>query len=200
MVEIVVASNNKNKIREISQMLKGKKARVLSLDDIGFKREIEETGETLAENAAIKARAVASMVCGKVVIADDSGLEVEYLAKAPGVYSARFAGKGCTYKDNNRKLLKLMDGVKRKERKAFFRTVVCVKFPDGTEQLAEGRVAGLIAEKITGENGFGYDPVFYYPALKKTFAQMSAAEKNAVSHRKKAIDNAWKLIKSAYKL
>jgi XTP/dITP diphosphohydrolase len=200
MVEIVVASNNKNKIREISNMLKGKKVRVLSLDDIGFKREIEETGETLAENAAIKARAVASMVCGKVVIADDSGLEVEYLAKAPGVYSARFSGKNCTYMDNNKKLLKLMEGVKRKERKAFFRTVVCVKFPDGAEQLAEGRVAGFITEKITGDNGFGYDPVFYYPALKKTFAQMSAAQKNTVSHRKKAVDNAWKLIKSACKL
>ncbi len=199
---IIIASNNKNKVKEISDMLKDADMVVQSLDDIGFKKEIKETGETLKENAAIKARAVAAHknAKGATIISDDSGLEVCYLANAPGVYSARFAGPGCNYIDNNRKLLKLMKGVPKKERKAVFRTCVYIVFPDGTETWHEGRVEGYISEKMKGKNGFGYDPVFYWPKAGKTFAQMSPAEKNKISHRKRAVQGALKLIIKKLKL
>jgi XTP/dITP diphosphohydrolase len=187
MIDIVLASNNKNKLREIKAMIKSKKVNLMSLADVGFKGEIEETGETLSENALIKARAVASKAGHRTVIADDTGLEVDYLAKAPGVYSARFAGPSCSFEDNNKKLLKLLKGVKRKDRGAVFRTVVAVIYGDKTEEVYEGRVKGYIAVKNTGTMGFGYDPLFYPENSKKTYAQMTLEEKNAVSHRKKAV-------------
>ncbi|MBN2753560.1 MAG: RdgB/HAM1 family non-canonical purine NTP pyrophosphatase [Candidatus Goldbacteria bacterium] len=199
MTEIILASNNKNKALEIAHIFKGKKVRVLTLDEIGFKGDIKETGETLAQNAAIKARAVRKMAKGRIIIADDSGLEVEYLAKAPGVYSARFAGPGCTYNDNNLKLLKLMHGVKKAQRKASFRTVICIVFPDGREAFAEGRVNGYISETVTGKQGFGYDPVFFYAPMKRTFAEMTFSQKNMVSHRRKASVKAWEIIKKELK-
>ncbi|HRU39215.1 MAG TPA: RdgB/HAM1 family non-canonical purine NTP pyrophosphatase [Candidatus Goldiibacteriota bacterium] len=193
MLRIVIASNNKNKVREISDILKGK-AEALSLEDAGFKGDIEETGETLAENALIKARTVAKKVKNAIIMADDTGLEVDYLAKAPGVYSARFAGPGCTYDDNNKKLLRLLRGVPAGQRQAVFRTVVAVVFPDKTEALAEGRIKGQIATRQKGKNGFGYDPVFFIPSHKRTYAEMDLREKNMVSHRQKAVKNALKLI------
>jgi len=193
VLRIVIASNNKNKVREISDILKGK-AEALSLEDAGFKGDIEETGETLAENALIKARTVAKKVKNAIIMADDTGLEVDYLAKAPGVYSARFAGPGCTYDDNNKKLLRLLRGVPAGQRQAVFRTVVAVVFPDKTEALAEGRIKGQIATRQKGKNGFGYDPVFFIPSHKRTYAEMDLREKNMVSHRQKAVKNALKLI------
>jgi len=199
MAEIILASNNKNKAKEIAHIFKGNDVRILTLDEIGFKGDIKETGETLAQNAAIKAHAVRKMAKGRIIIADDSGLEVDYLAKAPGVYSARFAGPGCTYKDNNLKLLKLMNGVKKAERKASFRTVICIVFPDGREAFAEGRVNGYISEAIRGKEGFGYDPVFFYVPAKRTFAEMTFSQKNTVSHRKKATEKAWEIIKKELK-
>jgi XTP/dITP diphosphohydrolase len=195
MLEIVLASNNANKAREITEILGKKKATVLTLPEVGFIGEIEETGETLAENALIKARVVAKKVPSKIVMADDTGLEVDYLAKAPGVYSARFAGPECSYIDNNIKLLKLLKGVKKKDRGAVFRTVMAVIYPDKKEELYEGRVFGHIAEKLTGNKGFGYDPVFYPEKSRKTYAQMDIEEKNLVSHRMKAVKNAWKGIR-----
>lgn len=195
MIEIVLASNNKNKLNEINGILNLKKVRVLSLDDIGFHGEIEETGETLAENALIKARAVRKKANGRVVISDDTGLEVDYLAKAPGVYSARFAGPKCSFEDNNRKLLKLLVGVKSRDRGAVFRTVVAVIYKDGSEEVYEGRVAGKISLSPKGNMGFGYDPVFYPENSKRTYAQMPPEEKNSMSHRKKAVANAMKGIR-----
>lgn len=192
MIEIVLASNNKNKLNEICGILKNKKVRVLALNDIGFKGDIEETGETLSENALIKARAVYTKTKGKIVIADDTGLEVDYLAKAPGVYSARFAGQQCSFEDNNKKLLKLLKGVKTKDRGALFRTVVAVIYEDGTSEVYEGSVSGKISQSEKGRMGFGYDPVFYPGNSKKTYAQMLPAEKNSLSHRKKAVSNALK--------
>jgi XTP/dITP diphosphohydrolase len=197
MLEIVLASNNANKAREITEILGKKKATVLTLPEVGFIGEIEETGETLAENALIKARIVAKKVPSKIIMADDTGLEVDYLAKAPGVYSARFAGPECSYIDNNIKLLKLLKGVKKKERGAVFRTVMAVIYPNKKEELYEGRVSGYIAEKLTGNKGFGYDPVFYPENSSKTYAQMDIEEKNLVSHRMKAVKNAWNGIKAS---
>lgn len=194
MKVIVLASNNKHKLAEISHLAAKKKIKILSLADVGFNRDIKETGETLAENALIKVRAVRKKAGSKIIIADDTGLEVEYLAKAPGVYSARFAGPDCNFMDNNRKLLRLLRGVKMKDRKAVFRTVVAISFPDGKEAVAEGRVEGYISANMRGSNGFGYDPVFYLPGLRKTYAQLTMQEKNNVSHRKRAVLNAIKII------
>jgi XTP/dITP diphosphohydrolase len=195
MIKIVIASNNKHKVQEIKDILKNRMISVLSLEEAGYKGEIEETGETLAENAMIKARAVRKKIRDSVIIADDTGLEVDYLAKAPGVYSARFAGPQCSFADNNRKLVKLMKGVPKKDRGALFRTVMAIIFPDGKEALAEGRVRGEITPALSGANGFGYDPVFYLPKLGKTFAGMDLKTKNTVSHRQKAVKNAWKMIR-----
>lgn len=194
MTEIVIASNNRHKAKEIQDIIKNK-VKVLTLQDIDFKGVLKEDGETLLENARAKARKVREKIKDKIIIADDTGLEVDYLAKAPGVYSARFAGETCTYEDNNRKLLKLLKGVKFKDRKATFRTVIYIIFPDGREDYAEGRVEGFITTRPIGKNGFGYDPVFYYPPLKKTFAELSLSEKNKISHRSRAIKKALGIIK-----
>jgi XTP/dITP diphosphohydrolase len=200
MLKIVIASNNKHKVKEIRDILKNRNILVLSLGEAGFKGGIEETGETLRENALIKARAVRKKIKNAVIIADDTGLEVEYLAGAPGVYSARFAGPECSYIDNNRKLLKLMKGVPKTQRKALFRTVMAIIYPDGREALAEGRVRGEITRAQAGRNGFGYDPVFYLPKMRKTYAQLDLKQKNSVSHRQKAVKNAWKMIEKRMKI
>ncbi len=194
MIEIVLATNNKHKVKEILDVVKNK-AKILTLDDMNFNSVLREDGETLLENARAKAQKVREKIKNKIIISDDTGLEVDYLAKAPGVYSARFAGKNCTYEDNNKKLLKLLKGVKLTERTASFRTIIYIIFPDGKETYVEGKVKGFITTKPKGKNGFGYDPVFYYPPLKKTFAELSLKEKNKISHRSKAIKLAWKVIK-----
>lgn len=199
MLEVVLASYNKHKAKEIQDVLRGK-IRILTLDEIGYNGKIKEDGETLLENAKIKAKKIREKVKDKIIIADDTGLEVDYLGKAPGVYSARFAGEKCSYSDNNKKLLKLLKEVKFSERKATFRTVIYIIFPDGKETYVEGRVSGFITEKEIGKNGFGYDPVFYYPPLKKTFAQLSLKEKNKISHRSKAIKKALKVIMHCVKI
>ncbi len=200
MLRIVIASNNKHKVMEISAILKSRSVQVLSLAQAGFKGDIEETGGTLAENALIKARAVRKKIKNCVIIADDTGLETDYLAGGPGVYSARFAGPQCSFADNNRKLLGIMKGALKKERGALFRTVIAVIYPDGREELAEGRVKGLIAARQAGKNGFGYDPVFYLPKLNRTYAQLDAGLKNSVSHRQKAVKNAWRMIRKRLRL
>jgi len=148
----------------------------------------------------IKAETVAKKIKDAVIMADDTGLEVEYLAKAPGVYSARFAGPGCSYADNYKKLLKLLKGVPFRQRQAVFRTVIAVIFPDKSWALSEGRVNGFIAGSAKGSCGFGYDPVFYVPSLKRTYAELDLAAKNRISHRKKAVKNAWKMIRKKMRL
>jgi len=198
-MDVVLASNNKNKYREIKEILKKFRLRCFSLADAGIDIDIDETGETLKENAAIKARAVRNLIKDKIIIADDTGLEVDYLAGAPGVYSARFAGPECSYLDNNIKLLKIMRGVPKNQRKAVFKTVIHIIFPDGYEKSVIGKVKGLITENMRGENGFGYDPVFYLPSLKKTYAELNLSQKNKVSHRMQAICAAGKLINSYLK-
>ena len=197
MFELVLASNNKHKALEIKKILK--KAKVITLDELGFKGEIIENGETLKENSAIKARRIRKIVKDKIIIADDTGLEVEYLAKAPGIYSARFAGPKCNFRDNNLKLLSLLKGLKMTQRKAEFKTGIFIIFPDGTESYALGSVNGYISEVMKGTNGFGYDPVFFVPSKNKTYAQMTLREKNSVSHRKNAIEKAQIIIEKYLK-
>lgn len=186
-MKIVLASRNKKKIAELDELLglciPG--IEILSLDDAGIYTEIEENGETFAENALIKARAAAES--GYIGVGDDSGLSVYALNGAPGVYSARYAGEHGNDSLNNSLLLKNLEN-KADRSAAFVCTVACV-FPDGSREpvVCEGRVEGKIINEYRGANGFGYDPLFLYEPAGKTFAEMTADEKNAISHRGQAI-------------
>lgn len=181
--ELVFASHNHNKVKEMNELL-SEQYRVLSLDECGILDDIEETGVSLEENAVIKARFVYDQL-GKDCFADDTGLEVEALDGRPGVYSARYAGPQKSSADNIELLLKELDG--QANRKARFRTVIAL-IQTGQIFLFEGIVAGQITTARAGEDGFGYDPVFIPEGDIRTFAQMSAAEKNAMSHRGRAIE------------
>ena len=161
------------------------KVQVLSLDDIGYTDEIIEDGDTFSANSRIKASVPAKL--GYIGIADDSGLEVDALGGAPGVYSARYSGENATDGENNAKLLAALSDVPDEKRTARFKTVVTCAFPDGTDFQVEGVCEGTILHAPDGDGGFGYDPLFYYAPFGKTFAALTADEKNAVSHRGKAI-------------
>ncbi len=192
-MKLVLATNNKDKIREIEKVLAGLPVEILTSADFNDFPEIEETGTTLEENAVLKARGIAKFT-GLAAMADDSGLEVDALGGAPGVYSSRYAGPGCSYADNNVKLLKEMTGVPDEKRAARFRTVIAIAWDPEKVVTVDGTVEGVIITENKGENGFGYDPVFFYPPAGKTFAQMSLDEKNKVSHRGKAVAAARELI------
>lgn len=183
-MDIVVATNNKGKLRELSEMLNG--FNVLSQQEVGADVDVEETGTTYEENALLKARAVREYT-DKYIIADDSGLEVDVLDGAPGLYSARYAGEGTTPDQGMDKLLHNLRSYMPEEKTAHFISCIALIEPDGTERAFYGRCDGLITDKKIGEGGFGFDPIFYFPEYKKTFAQLSADEKNAVSHRRKAL-------------
>ena len=184
-MKIVIATHNKDKCKEILKECKGLNAIFLTLDKFPQIGDIEETGTTLDENAFIKARTVHS-ITGLSAIADDTGLEVGALNGAPGIYSARFAGKHCSYRDNIDKLLRSMVGVPDNLRDAQFKTVM-VYVDKNVELAVEGVVKGTITKKIKGLAGFGYDPIFYVHDAGKTFAEMKIKEKNLVSHRSRAI-------------
>ena len=181
---IVIATTNTGKIREIEKLLPSDTFTLLSLKDFGPIPEIIEDGETFDENAYKKAFYTARYL-GLPALADDSGLCVESLEGSPGVRSARYAGENATDLENTRKLLHDMEGVTK--RKAAFECVISLAVPSGPALTYEGRCEGVIAEKPSGSSGFGYDPVFYYPPLKKTFAEISGAEKNKISHRGNAL-------------
>lgn len=184
-MKIAIATNNRNKLKEIRAVLGGFFDEMLSLGDLGIDVEIEETGTTLTENALIKARTIRDMT-GLASLADDSGLMCDALDGAPGVYSARYAGEEHDDAKNNALLLKNIAG---KDRTAHFCSVIALCLPDGREYTAEGRVDGVITEEARGNGGFGYDPLFFSPELGKTFAEASAEEKNSVSHRGRALRN-----------
>jgi XTP/dITP diphosphohydrolase len=184
-IPIVLATRNQGKIREITELLSSYDIEIKSLNDFGPIPSVEETGETFDDNAYIKAHFTAK-VLGLPAIADDSGLVVEALDGAPGVYSARYAGVGATDQENNIKLLQEMDG--KTNRKAHFETAVIIAVPRGPALTYIAKVEGEITESPMGDKGFGYDPLFYYPPMSKTFAQMTGEEKNSVSHRGKAIN------------
>lgn len=186
MRDIVVATANRNKVREIKEIMAGLPYNILSMSDAGIDVAIEETGGTFEENARIKAHTLRQMT-GAMVLADDSGLEVDFLNGAPGVYSARFAGSNATYSEKIKKLLDMLDGVPAEKRTARFVCAAILIMPDGREICARGTCEGYIALEPSGTNGFGYDPVFYYPPAGKTLAQMTEEEKNRVSHRGKAM-------------
>ena len=186
-MKMVLASRNAHKIKELQTLLSQyiEDIEILSLDDVGIFGEIEENGETYRENALIKARVAASS--GYIGLGDDSGLSVRALGGAPGVYSARYAGGHGDYAANNAFLLKNLEG--ESDRFAeFVCTLACV-FPDEREPIVvEGRTAGVIIDSERGKEGFGYDPLFYYEPFGKTFAELTAEEKNSISHRGRAIE------------
>lgn len=181
---LVIASRNKGKTAEIRDLLSGFPVTVKDLDDFGPIPEVEEDGQTFDENAYKKASFTAR-VLGHPALADDSGLVVEALNGAPGVFSARYAGPDATNEERYRKLLREMEGVTH--RNAAFECVISIAVPTGPALTYEGRCEGRIAESPAGTNGFGYDPVFFYPPLKKTFAELTREEKGRVSHRGKAL-------------
>ena len=187
----VLASNNAHKLKEIRALLADKFEKVCSLADVGIHTDIDETGVTFEENAFIKAQTIFDMLGGKyAVLADDSGLCVEALDGAPGVYSARYAGNPCDDAKNNALLLKNLHDLEKtvpKNRNAYFASVVAAVLPDGRKISGEGRVNGIILDEYRGGGGFGYDPLFYCTELSKTFAEAEMHEKNTVSHRARAL-------------
>ncbi|RJR41598.1 MAG: XTP/dITP diphosphatase [Desulfobacteraceae bacterium] len=180
---LVMATRNRGKIHELNVLLSGFDVEIRSMEDFGPIPEPVEDGSTFEENAYKKAAHTARML-GFPALADDSGIVVESLGGAPGIHSARYAGVGATDEENNRKLLRELEGVVN--RKAEFRCVIVIAVPQGPALTYEGSCEGEIALSLLGENGFGYDPLFYYPPLGKTFAQMDTEEKNEVSHRGRA--------------
>lgn len=181
---LVLATKNKGKVSEFKDLFRGFDFEVKSLNDFGPIPPVIEDGETFEDNAVKKAQLTAKLL-GLPAIADDSGLTVKALGGEPGVFSARYAGEGATDEANNIKLLKAMREIEQRE--AAFICILAIAVPRGPTLIYEGACEGLIAQEISGNQGFGYDPLFYYPPLNKTFAQMSAAEKNSVSHRGRAM-------------
>jgi len=186
-LQIVLATHNRGKMKEMSSILAHLPVKLLTLDDFPQIGEIPETGETLKENAFIKAKTVHQKT-GLPALADDTGLEVDALDGAPGVHSSRYDGETATFEDNCRKMMQEMDGIPAEERTARFHTVIAFVSDSGNE-WTEGMVEGRILEKKQGDGGFGYDPLFYYPPLKKTFAELNSEQKNNISHRGKALRN-----------
>ncbi|MGY8750986.1 MAG: RdgB/HAM1 family non-canonical purine NTP pyrophosphatase [Fidelibacterota bacterium] len=186
-MKIVLATHNRRKMEEISDILVKLPVEILTLDSFPNIGEIPETGNTLKKNAFIKAETVFELT-GLPSLADDTGLEVDALSGAPGVYSARYAGEEATYQDNCKKMLNEMKSFSTNDRIAYFRTVIA--FVTNSEKIwTEGVVKGTILDHQDGEKGFGYDSIFYYPPLEKTFAAMKKDEKNSISHRGKALRN-----------
>jgi len=192
-MQLVLATNNKDKIREIKNLLDNLPITIMTCDDFPDFPDIEETGVTLEENAILKAKGIAQFT-GHAALADDSGLEVDALNGAPGVYSSRYAGPGCTYDDNNKKLLLELSGVEKDKRTARFRTVIAIAYDENNIETVEGVADGAITESKSGRDGFGYDPVFFYPPAGRTFAEMTLDEKNRVSHRGRALIKAKELL------
>ncbi len=186
-MKVVIATHNRDKMKEIQGAISDLGWEVISLYDFPKIGEIEENGKTLEENALIKAREVFEKT-GLPAISDDTGLEVDALDGAPGVYTARYAGENCSYSDNVNKMLKDMNKVPMPNRGATFKTVMVFK-DENKELIVDGVVKGKISRESRGEDGFGYDPIFYVTEYDKTFAEMTMSEKNKISHRGNAINN-----------
>jgi XTP/dITP diphosphohydrolase len=196
---LVLATKNQGKIREIEKTLDLPRLRIRSLQDFSDLPEVEEDGRTFLENAFKKAQ-VCSQASGQAALADDSGLEVDFLNGAPGIFSARFSGAGATDETNNQKLLSLLEGVPEEKRTARFICQMVLYLPDGTWIQTEGNCPGTIAQSPRGDHGFGYDPIFYLPEFCKTMAELSLEEKNRISHRARALEkirvHLWRILKT----
>lgn len=184
--EIVLATKNAGKVAEIREALSGLPYKVLSLADLGDFPEAPEDGQTFFENASFKAKFYAGLT-GRLCLADDSGIEVDYLSGAPGVYSARYAGEDATDEENNQKLLRELNGVAPEKRTGRFRCVLVLADKEKIWYTADGTVEGILLSEPRGTNGFGYDPLMFYPELNCTLAEISGTEKNKISHRGRAV-------------
>lgn len=187
MKKLIFATGNEGKMKEIREILGDLGYEICSMKEAGISVDIVEDGKTFEENALIKARAVAAC-CDALVLADDSGLEVDYLDKAPGIYSARFLGEDTSYEIKNAFILKQLEGVEKQKRTARFVSAIAAVLPDKTELTALGTIEGYIGYKSAGENGFGYDPIFYVDEYGCSTAQLTMEEKNRISHRGKALE------------
>lgn len=185
--KIVFATGNEGKMREVRLILQDLSFPVLSMKEAGVSLDIEENGTTFAENAMIKARAVWEKT-GGIVLADDSGLVVDYLGGEPGVYSARYLGEDTSYEIKNQAIIDRLADAKEEERTARFVSAIAAVLPDGSELVTEGTVEGLIAHEPAGNGGFGYDPIFYLPEYGVTSAEIPIEKKNEISHRGKALE------------
>ena len=188
MKKLIVASNNEHKINEIKQILSQLPLEVISLKEANIDIDVEETGSTFMENAYLKASEIFKIAQGQMVLADDSGLSVESLNGAPGIFSARFAGVHGDNKANNEKLLCLLQGKNVEERRAKFICAMVLIVNEDEIVKVQGEADGVITDEFRGEEGFGYDPLFFVEKYNKTFAQMTSDEKNAISHRGKALN------------
>ena len=192
--ELVLATRNRHKREELAALLRDMGVTIRTLDEFPNAPDVVEDGETCEANAVKKARVIAEFT-GLPAVADDTGLEVDALGGRPGVYAARYAGEDATYEDNCRKLLRELMGVPRERRTARFLTVAAIAFPSDGIRVTRGTLDGVIAEEASGTLGFGYDPVFLIPELGKTLAQLSADQKNSISHRAKAFAQAKDLLR-----
>ncbi len=189
MEKIIFATGNEHKMIEIRMILEGLGAKILSQKEAGIAADIVEDGTTFEENALIKAKGIAQIAAkdpehkNTIVLADDSGLEIDYLNKEPGIYSARYMGEDTSYDIKNRALLDRLQGVSDEKRTARFVCAIAAVFPDGTAEVVRGTMEGAIGHNIAGENGFGYDPIFFLPEYGCTSAQLSPEKKNELSHR-----------------
>ena len=195
---IVFATGNENKMVEIRMILSDLGMPVYSMKELGVEADIVEDGISFEENAEIKARAISRLLPDDIVLADDSGLEIDYLDKAPGIYSARFAGEDTSYDVKNCILLDKLEGIPEEERTARFVCAVAAAFPDGSVETVRGTIEGSIAQEMLGENGFGYDPIFYVPEYGCTTAQMDPDKKNELSHRGTALRAMRKIIEARF--
>ncbi len=191
MKTIIFATGNMGKMNEIKEIMADLDYEILSMKEAGVEAEVEENGTTFEENARIKALAISEKVSDAIVMADDSGLEVDALDKAPGVYSARFMGEDTSYDIKNAEILKRLEGVVGDDRSARFVCAICAVFPDGEIKTVRGTIEGVIANEPKGKNGFGYDPIFFVPELGLTTGELDPRKKNEISHRGRAL----KLIK-----
>lgn len=185
-MKIICATSNKDKLREIREIFSDFDCEIVSMKEAGVSIDVEETGDTFLENAYIKAKAVWD-IAGGVVFSDDSGLEVDYLNKAPGVYSARFMGTDTSYEIKNKKIIQLLEEATGSKRSARYKAAICCILEDGSVIEIEESMEGEIAHSPSGSEGFGYDPIFYVKEFSKTAAQLGREEKNKISHRGKAL-------------
>ncbi len=184
---IIFATGNKNKLREIKEILGEEKYDIVTMKEAGIDIDIVEDGATFEENSLIKSRAIAKYAPDAIVLADDSGLEIDALNKEPGIYSARYMGEDTSYDIKNANLIERLEGVEKEDRSARFVCAVSAVFPDGTEKAVRGTIEGYIGWEPMGTNGFGYDPIFYLWDKDVSTASISPEEKNAISHRGQAL-------------
>lgn len=195
MKRILFATGNEGKMKEIRKILADLPVQVISMKEAGIQANIVEDGKTFAENAVIKAKAIMQM-SGEIVLADDSGLEIDYLNKEPGIYSARYMGEDTSYRIKNANLIDRLEGVPDEKRTARFVCAIAAAFPDGTVEITEGVIEGRIGYEEKGQNGFGYDPIFYLPEYGCTTAELSEEQKNEISHRGRALTSMKAILKN----